>query len=65
MVKLDGHCGKMMASMDSQLEKKEAAVDVFEERLDKMDTKDLEANWGIRGCSGATGHSYGRGRGGK
>jgi hypothetical protein len=28
----------MMARMDSQLEKIEASVDVFEERLNKMDT---------------------------
>jgi uncharacterized protein YgiM (DUF1202 family) len=30
--------------MDSQLEKMEAAVDVFEERFKKMDTADLETN---------------------
>jgi hypothetical protein len=44
MAKLDGHHERMMARMDSQLEKKEDTVDVFEERLDKMDTADLEAN---------------------
>jgi hypothetical protein len=33
-----------MARMNSQLEKMEAAVDVFEERLNKMATTDLEAN---------------------
>jgi hypothetical protein len=30
--------------MDFQLEKMKAAVDVFEERLNKMDITDLEAN---------------------
>jgi hypothetical protein len=34
----------MMARMDSLLEKMEAVVDVFEERLNKTDTTDLEAN---------------------
>jgi hypothetical protein len=34
----------MMARIDSQLEKMEAAVDVFEEGLKKLDTTDLEAN---------------------
>jgi hypothetical protein len=36
----------MTARMDSQLEKMEAMVDVFEERLKKMDTTDFEANRG-------------------
>jgi hypothetical protein len=30
--------------MKADLEEKDAAVDVFEERLNKMDTTDLEAN---------------------
>jgi CRISPR/Cas system CSM-associated protein Csm2 small subunit len=30
--------------MKTSLEEMEALVDVFEERLDKMDTTDLEAN---------------------
>jgi hypothetical protein len=34
----------MMARMDTLLEKMEAAVDACEERLNKMDTTDLEAN---------------------
>jgi hypothetical protein len=34
----------MMAWMDSQLEKMVAAVDVFDQRLNHMDTVDLEAN---------------------
>jgi hypothetical protein len=33
----------MMSRMDSHLEKMEAAVDVFEERLNKMDTAVLRA----------------------
>jgi hypothetical protein len=32
--------------MKAGLEEMEAAVDVFEERLDKMDTTNLEANRG-------------------
>jgi hypothetical protein len=44
MTKLDAHHESMMAKSDSQLEKKEAAMDVSEERLNKMDTMDLEAN---------------------
>jgi hypothetical protein len=44
MAKTDGHHERAVARMDSQLEKKEDAVDVFEEGLDKMDTTDLEAN---------------------
>jgi hypothetical protein len=34
----------MMARMDSQPEKMEAVIDVFEEGLDKMDTTELEDN---------------------
>jgi hypothetical protein len=34
----------MIARMDSELEKMEAAMGVFEDRLKKMDTMDLEAN---------------------
>jgi hypothetical protein len=37
----------MMARMDSQLEKMETAVDVFEERLNKMVVKLSEASWGL------------------
>jgi hypothetical protein len=33
-----------MAKMDSQLEKMEVLAVVFEEKLNKMDTMDLEAN---------------------
>jgi hypothetical protein len=44
MAKLDAFHERMMARMGSQLEKMEAAVDVFEEGLNKMDTTDLEAN---------------------
>jgi hypothetical protein len=42
--KLDACHERMMARMDSQLDKIEAMVDVFEERLTKMDTMNLEAN---------------------
>jgi hypothetical protein len=42
--KLDAHHEWMIARMDSQLEKMEAAVDVFEERFNKMYSTDLEAN---------------------
>jgi hypothetical protein len=41
---LDAHHERMIARMDSQLEKMEAAVDVSEERLNKMDTTLLEVN---------------------
>jgi hypothetical protein len=34
----------MLARMDSYLEKMEATVDVFKEKLEKMDTTDSEAN---------------------
>jgi hypothetical protein len=34
----------MMARMDSQLDKMEAMVDVFEENLMKINTTNLEAN---------------------
>jgi hypothetical protein len=34
----------MMARMDSHLEKMKAAVDVFEEILNKLDTMNVEAN---------------------
>jgi hypothetical protein len=33
----------MMTRMDSQLQKMETAVDAFEERLNKMNTMNLEA----------------------
>jgi hypothetical protein len=41
--KLDAHHKWIIARMDSQLVKMEATVDVFEERFNKMDTTDLEA----------------------
>jgi nitrate reductase NapAB chaperone NapD len=44
MVKLDAHQERMMTTMDSQLEKMEAVVYVFKDRLNKMDTMDLEAS---------------------
>jgi hypothetical protein len=44
MPKLDVHHKRMMARLDSQLEKMEAVVDVFDERLNKMDTTDSEAS---------------------
>jgi hypothetical protein len=42
----------MMARMDSQLEKMEPTVDVFKERLKKMEATDLEANpeYNLRRC---------------
>jgi hypothetical protein len=40
---LDAHHERMVRK-DSQLEKIEAAVEVFEERLNKTDTVDFEAN---------------------
>jgi hypothetical protein len=46
MAKLDAHHERMTARIDSQIEKMEAAVNVFEERLNKMDATDLEANRG-------------------
>jgi hypothetical protein len=46
---------------DSQLEKMEAPVDVFEETLNKTDTTDFEAN---RKKSGAAGRPQVRGRDG-
>jgi hypothetical protein len=42
LAKSAAHHERMMARMDTQIEKMEAVVDVFEERLHKMDTKDLE-----------------------
>jgi hypothetical protein len=42
--KLGAHYERMMARMESQLEQMEAALDVFKERLNKMDTTNLEAN---------------------
>jgi hypothetical protein len=45
MGKLDAHHERMMARMVSQPKKMEAVVDVFKEKLKKMDTTDLEANW--------------------
>jgi hypothetical protein len=50
LAKLYAYHERMMARMDSQLEKIEAVVDVFEERLNGMDTADVEAN---RETSGA------------
>jgi hypothetical protein len=44
MAKSDALRERMMASMDSQVGKMEAMVDIFEERMNKMDTVDLEAN---------------------
>jgi hypothetical protein len=44
LAKLDVHHEKMMVRMNSQLEKMDAAVDVFEERLNRMDTTELEVN---------------------
>jgi cytochrome c553 len=44
LAKLDAHYERMMARMGSQLEKIEATVDIFQGRLNKMDTMDLEAN---------------------
>jgi phage-related minor tail protein len=44
MVMSHAHHKRMMARMDSQIEKMEDAVNVFKERLNKMDTTDLEAN---------------------
>jgi hypothetical protein len=44
MTKLYVHRERMMARMDFQLEKKEAMVNVFEERSNKMDVTDLEAS---------------------
>jgi hypothetical protein len=43
LAKIDAHHERMMSRMDSQLEKIEAPMDVFEERLKKMDTADFEA----------------------
>jgi hypothetical protein len=43
MAKLNAHHEKN-SRMDSHVEKMEAAVDVFEERLNEMDTTDLEGN---------------------
>jgi hypothetical protein len=44
MTMLDAHHERMMARMDSQTEKIEDAVDVFKDRLNKMDTADFEVN---------------------
>jgi hypothetical protein len=44
LARIEAHHKKMMAIMDSQLEEMEAAVDVFKERLNKMETTDLETN---------------------
>jgi hypothetical protein len=44
MVKLNAHYEWMMAGTDSQLETMGAARDIFEGRLNEMDTTDLEAN---------------------
>jgi carbamate kinase len=44
LAKLDAHHKRMMARMVSLLEKMEAAVKFFEERLKKMDITDLEAD---------------------
>jgi hypothetical protein len=42
--KIDAHHKRMMARMYSQLENLEVALDIFEERLKKMDTTDLEVS---------------------
>jgi hypothetical protein len=44
MTKLDAHHKRMMARMGSKPEKMETTVHVFEERLKKMDTMDLEVS---------------------
>jgi hypothetical protein len=41
LTKLDACHERMIVRMDSQLDKMEAAVDVFDERLNQMDTMDL------------------------
>jgi hypothetical protein len=46
MAKLDAYHERVMARMYSQLEKMKAAENVFEERLNKMDTTDFEAKPG-------------------
>jgi hypothetical protein len=57
MARLDAHHERMMTRMDSEPEKIEATVDVFEGRLNKMDTILLEASRDKMGCSGAAGCS--------
>jgi hypothetical protein len=44
MAILDAHHKRMMARMDFKLEEMEDVVDIFEDRLNKMDTKGFEAN---------------------
>jgi valyl-tRNA synthetase len=44
MAKLNAHYKRMIVRIHSQLEAMEAALDISEERLNKMDTTDLEAN---------------------
>lgn len=41
---LYAHHDRMKSRMDSQVEKMGATVDVFEEKLNEMDTMDLEGN---------------------
>jgi hypothetical protein len=48
LAKSDAHHKWMRARIDSQREKMEATVDVFNERLNKMDTMDLDANQEIQ-----------------
>jgi predicted glycosyltransferase len=44
MAKLNAHYERIMTRTDSQLETMEAARDISEEMLNKMDSTDLEAN---------------------
>jgi hypothetical protein len=44
LAKSDAHHKWIMARKGSQLEKMEVTMDLFEERLNKMDTTDLKAN---------------------
>jgi hypothetical protein len=46
LAKLNAHHKRVMARMDSQLEKMEAVEDVFDKRFNKMDITLLEANRG-------------------
>jgi hypothetical protein len=44
LAKMETNQGKMMARMNFQLQKIEAALHVFEEMLNETDTTDSEAN---------------------
>jgi hypothetical protein len=46
LAKLDSDYERKMARMDSKLEETEAAMGIFEERLNGMDAMDLEADRG-------------------